>query len=65
MNIALAVAAGIAFHIVEYLPNNIGQFFADNLKNALLLNVVLTNPDGDTSEVCCCSDCSIGAIATC
>jgi hypothetical protein len=28
-------------HIVEYLPNNIGQFFADNLKNALLLNVVL------------------------
>lgn len=40
-NIALAVVAALAFHIVGYLPAGSGQWLADNLKNALILNVVL------------------------
>jgi Zn-dependent protease len=40
-NIALAVVAALAFHIVGYLPAPSGQWLADNLKNALILNVVL------------------------
>ncbi len=41
MNIALAVVAGLAFHIVGYLPPTSAQWLADNLKNALILNAVL------------------------
>jgi Zn-dependent protease len=41
MNIALAVVAALAFHIISYLPATSGQWLADNLKNALILNVVL------------------------
>ena len=41
MNIALAVAAALAFHFVGYLPTTIGQWLAENLKNALIINVVL------------------------
>ncbi len=41
MNIALAVAAALAFHLVGYLPISAAQWLADNLKNALILNVVL------------------------
>jgi Zn-dependent protease len=41
MNIALAVAAALAFHIVGYLPATSAQWLADNLKNALVINVVL------------------------
>ena len=41
MNIALAVAAALAFHIVGYLPATSAQWLADNLKNALIINVVL------------------------
>ncbi|MGA7996101.1 MAG: site-2 protease family protein [Bradyrhizobium sp.] len=40
-NIALALAAAAAFHIVDYVPANTAQWVADNLKNALLINVVL------------------------
>src|SRR2546430_9589398 len=42
MNIALAVAAALAFHIVVYLPaTTSAQWLVDNLKNALIINVVL------------------------
>jgi Zn-dependent protease len=41
MNIILAVLAALAFHIVPYLPATTAQWLADNLKNAVVLNVVL------------------------
>jgi len=40
-NIALALTAAAAFHVVGYLPPNAAQWAADNLKNALVINVVL------------------------
>jgi len=40
-NIALALLAAAAFHVVEYLPANAAQWVADNLKNALIINVIL------------------------
>jgi Zn-dependent protease len=41
INIALAVIAALAFHIVAYLPDTSAEWLADNLKNAVILNVVL------------------------
>ena len=41
MNIALAVVAALAFHAVGYLPATGAQWLAANLRNALVLNVVL------------------------
>ena len=41
MNIALAVVAAFAFHIVDYLPGTSAEWLAGNLKNAVILNVVL------------------------
>jgi Zn-dependent protease len=41
MNIALAILAALAFHLVGYLPATAARWLADNLKNALILNVVL------------------------
>ena len=41
MNIALAIVAALAFHIVRYLPPIAAQWLADNLRNALIINVVL------------------------
>jgi Zn-dependent protease len=41
MNIALAVVAALAFHVVGYLSGASAEWLADNLKNALILNVVL------------------------
>ena len=40
-NIALALASALAFHIVGYLPPNAAQWVADNLKNAIVINVIL------------------------
>jgi Zn-dependent protease len=40
-NIALALAAALAFHGVGYVPANAAPWVADNLKNAILINVVL------------------------
>jgi Zn-dependent protease len=40
-NIALALIAATAFHIVVYLPAGTAQWVADNLKNALIINIVL------------------------
>ena len=41
MNIALALVAALAFHIVGYLPGTSAEWLADNLRNAVVLNVVL------------------------
>ena len=40
-NIALAIIAALAFHLVGYLPDTAAQWLAANLRNALVLNVVL------------------------
>jgi len=40
-NIALALLAAAAFHAVGYLPANTARWVADNLKNALVINVIL------------------------
>jgi len=41
MNIGLAIVAALSFHLVVYLPATIAQWAALNLKNALIINVVL------------------------
>jgi Zn-dependent protease len=40
-NIALALLAALAFHSLGYLPANAARWLADNLKNALVINVIL------------------------
>jgi Zn-dependent protease len=40
-NIALALCAAAAFHLLPLVPANAPQWVADNLKNALVINVVL------------------------
>jgi Zn-dependent protease len=40
-NIALALTAAAAFHAVDLLPDNAAQWVEDNLKNALVINVIL------------------------
>ena len=40
-NIVLALLAAAAFHFLSSLPPNAAQWVADNLKNALVINVVL------------------------
>jgi Zn-dependent protease len=40
-NIVLALVAATAFHVVNYLPASAAQWLADNLKNAVVINVVL------------------------
>ena len=40
-NILLALLAAAAFHILAYAPADAAQWLFDNLKNALLINVVL------------------------
>jgi Zn-dependent protease len=41
MNIGLAILAGLSFHLIAYLPVVAAQWAALNLKNALIINVVL------------------------
>jgi Zn-dependent protease len=41
MNIALAILAALAFHLIDYLPGAAAPWVAENLKNALIINVVL------------------------
>ena len=41
MNIFLAALAALAFHLVGYLPVTAARWLADNLRNALILNIVL------------------------
>jgi Zn-dependent protease len=40
-NILLALAAALAFHGLGVIPANGAQWVADNLKNALIINVIL------------------------
>jgi Zn-dependent protease len=40
-NILLALVAAAAFHVLNLVPASVAQWIADNLKNALLINVVL------------------------
>jgi Zn-dependent protease len=40
-NIVLALVAAAAFHLLAFAPANAAQWIADNLKNALVINVVL------------------------
>jgi Zn-dependent protease len=40
-NIVLAWLAALAFHVLDYVPASAAQWIADNLKNALVINVVL------------------------
>lgn len=41
MNIGLAIFAALSFHLVVYLPSTVVQWVAQNLKNTLIINVVL------------------------
>jgi len=41
MNIGLAIAAALSFHLIDYLPVTIARWTALNLKNALIINAVL------------------------
>jgi Zn-dependent protease len=40
-NIALALLAAMAFHVLAFAPASAAQWLADNLKNAVVINVVL------------------------
>jgi Zn-dependent protease len=40
-NILLAALAALAFHLLNVVPDNAAQWVADNLKNALVINVIL------------------------
>jgi Zn-dependent protease len=40
-NIVLALLAAAAFHLLNFVPDGGAQWTADNLKNALIINVVL------------------------
>jgi Zn-dependent protease len=41
MNIALATIAALGFHLVGFLPADSANWVAENLKNTLIINVVL------------------------
>ena len=41
INFALAIAAALLFHLVTYLPSEVAPWVAQNLRNALLINVIL------------------------
>jgi len=41
MNVGLAIVAALSFHLVVYLPVTLAQWVALNLKNALIINIVL------------------------
>jgi Zn-dependent protease len=41
MNIGLAIVAALGFHLIGYLPITVAQWAAANLKNALIINVIL------------------------
>src|SRR6202008_3652045 len=40
-NILLALVAALSFHLVDFIPANASQWVVDNLKNMILINVVL------------------------
>ena len=40
-NIALATVAALGFHLLQLLPASIQEWIADNLRNAVVINIVL------------------------
>jgi Zn-dependent protease len=40
-NIALAILAALLFHVIRWLPPDAARWVADNLRNALIINVIL------------------------
>jgi Zn-dependent protease len=41
INIVLALVAALTFHLVGYFPDTVAQWLAENLRNALIINVIL------------------------
>jgi Zn-dependent protease len=41
MNIGLALVAALNFHVIAHLPVSVAQWVAQNLKNAIVINVIL------------------------
>jgi Zn-dependent protease len=41
MNLSLATLAALAFHLLIFLPDMVGPWVAENLKNTLIINVLL------------------------
>jgi Zn-dependent protease len=41
INIVLALVAALTFYLVGYLPDTAAQWLAENLRNALIINVIL------------------------
>jgi Zn-dependent protease len=41
MNVLLAGAAALSFHLISYVPTGAALWVAQNLKNAVIINVVL------------------------
>jgi len=41
INVVLALVAALMFHLVGYLPDTAAQWLAENLRNALIINVIL------------------------
>jgi Zn-dependent protease len=41
INIVLALVAALTFHLVGYLPDTAAEWLAENLRNALIINVIL------------------------
>jgi len=41
MNIGLAIIAALSFHLISYFPSTIAQWVALNLRNAVVINVIL------------------------
>jgi Zn-dependent protease len=41
INVVLALVAALTFHLVGYLPDTAAQWLAENLRNALIINVIL------------------------
>ena len=62
INIALAIAAALLFHLVFYLPSGGARWVAQNLQNALVINVVLA-----VFNMCCRSRhwTAVGSLLDC
>ncbi len=41
INLLMAVAAALAFHLVALFPDSMARWIAENLRNAIIINVVL------------------------